>query len=169
MAGAQDNLIHEYRNWVRLFILIDHGGRQICRDVLFKNEKLLTDGVQLYKKLQPLRSKICQFKSQRQIIFSPSGFTNHNDFDLTLFTRIIEVLFGKKYESLVEDVRNARNQESHRGNKELSDADIDKLWDRTADMLKKYNFGVSLVDGLKDGDPFSDHRFKDTIISIQGR
>ena len=96
MAGAQDNLIQEYRNWVRLFILIDHGGRQICRDVLFKNEKLPTDGVQLYKKLQPLRSKICQFKSQRQIISSPSGFTNYNDFDLTLFTRIIEVLFGKK-------------------------------------------------------------------------
>ena len=169
MASAKDNFSQEYRNWVRLFILIDHGGRQLCHDVLFKKENWPTDGVQLYQKLQPLQSKICQFKNQRQVISPPSGFVDHNDFDLTLFTKIIEVTFGKKYESLVKDVRNARNQESHRGNKELSDTDFDKLWRDTADMLENHGFDLSLVDGLKDGDPFSDNRFKDKVISIQGR
>ena len=36
-------------------------------------------------------------------------------------------------------------------------------------MLEKYGFDVPLVNGLKDGDPFLDHRFKDIAISIQVR
>ena len=48
MAAAKDK-ISQYKNWVRIFLLIDYGGREVCRDVLFNKEKWPTDGVELYK------------------------------------------------------------------------------------------------------------------------
>ena len=35
-------------------------------------------------------------------------------------------------------------------------------------MLEKHCFNLQLVDDLKAGDPSSDQRFKDFVISIQG-
>lgn len=40
MAAAKDNLSQDYRNWFQVFILIDFGGRQLCRDLLFKKKKI---------------------------------------------------------------------------------------------------------------------------------
>ena len=68
----------------------------------------------------------------------------------------MEVIFGIKYESLVKDSRNLRNQGSRRGNKELPDTDFDNPWKCTAGILQKHNFDLSLVDDLKEGDPFSE-------------
>ena len=69
----------------------------------------------------------------------------------------------------MKDVRNARNQESCRGNKELSGTDFDKHWKDTAAMLENHGFDMTLVDGLKGGDAYFDYLFKDIIISILGR
>ena len=69
----------------------------------------------------------------------------------------------------MKDVRNTRNQESCRWNKELSGIDFDKHWKDTAAMLENHGFDMSLNDGLKGGDPFLDYLFKDIIISILGR
>ena len=163
------NDLSQYKNWLRLFTLVDYGGRRLCYDVLFNKENLPTDGVELYRKLEPLKSRICRFDDQRGTLCPRNGFTNHNDFDLTLYTRIKEVMFGSKYASLVKKLRDERNNQCHKGNKELADADFDKLWKCTADMLEKFGFDLSLVDGLKDGDPFLDQRFKDITTSIQGK
>ena len=91
MGAAKENLIQGYRNWLRVFILIDYVGGELCSDVLFKKENWPTDGVQLYKRLEPKQSRICRFKNQRQILCPSRGITNCNDFDLTLFVRIIEI------------------------------------------------------------------------------
>ena len=168
MAAAKDK-ISQYKNWVRIFLLIDYGGREVCRDVLFNKEKWPTDGVELYKKLKPLQSKICRFKSQCETLCPSHGKTDHNKFDLTLFTGIIDVIFGSTYKSLVKDLRDARNNECHRGNKELSNTEFNDLWKHTTDMLQKYGFNITSVDNLRAGDPFLDRRFNDVVSSIQGR
>ena len=85
--------------WVFIFILIDYSDRQASRDAPFKKENWLTDGVQLYKILESEQSRICRFKNQRQFLCPSSGISNYIDFDLTLFTRIIEAIFGSKYKS----------------------------------------------------------------------
>ena len=99
MAAAKNSLSQEHRNWVQIFILIDYSGRQVSRDVPFKKENSLTGGVQFYKRLEPEQSRICSFKNQCEILCPSSGISNCNDFDLTSFTRIIEAIFGSKYES----------------------------------------------------------------------
>ena len=51
--------------------------------------------------------------------------------------------------------------------KELPDSDFNTLWKSAADISLKYGFDFSLVNGLKDDDPFLDQQFKDIIICIQ--
>ena len=62
MAAAKANLIQEYRNWIRVFILLDCDGGERCLHVFFKKENWPSDGVQLHKRLKPEQSRICSFK-----------------------------------------------------------------------------------------------------------
>ena len=70
MAEVQDNLIQEDKNWIWVYILTDYGGGELCLDVLFIKENRSTDGVQLYKRLEPEQLRICWLKNQRQIFWS---------------------------------------------------------------------------------------------------
>ena len=147
MATAKDNVNKEYRNWVRLFMLIDYSGRKPCSDVLFKKGKRPTYGVQFFRRPECEQLRICQFTDEHQIF---SRFRNHHDFHLGLFMRIIEIIFGSKYESLVKVLRTLSN----RDNKELSDTDFGTLWKCSGDILQNQGFDLSLVDDLKDCDLF---------------
>ena len=167
MATEKD-MSSEYKNWNRLFQLIDHGGKNICYNVLFKKEKWPTDGKKLYQKLQPHLSKICKFKKQRKILGPSNRSTDYKKFDLTLFTRIIEVMFGSKYKLLVKDLRDARNKECHRGDKTLSNPDFNQLWKRAEDMLQKHGFDVTSVKDLRTCDSSLDQQLKDIAI-VKGR
>ena len=169
MAAGKGNLRQEYEKWFRLTTLIDFAGRHLCYDVLFKKEKLPTDGAQLYTELEGLKSKICRFPDQREIALPSSKITDHNKFDLTLFTSIIENKFGDKYKTLVGDLRGVRNKEFHRGNKRLTDTEFDHLWNETTSMLENHGFDIKLVDDLKTSNPFSHQKFKDvTILNLLG-
>ena len=159
MAVSKANLIQESRYYVRVFILIGYGGGDRCHDVLLKKGNWSSAGVQLYKRLKPEQSRICWFNNQHQVLCQPSGIANYKDFDLTFFTRIIEVIFESKYGLWVNNMRNLRSQECHRSNKEVPNTDFDNIWKLTA-MLEKCIFDLSLVDDLKDGD-----RFFGSIIS----
>ena len=61
MTAAKD-ISEEYENWLRLMTLVDFAGRSLCRDVLFKIEKLPEDEVQLFKVLEPLKYVVIQTK-----------------------------------------------------------------------------------------------------------
>ena len=165
MATGKD-ITQEYENWLRLVTLVDFAGRDLCRDVLFNKENKSEDEVELFKLLKPLESKICPFKDQHKILCPSTGKTDHSKFDVTLFTNIIKVLFKDKYKSLVEDLKQARNRESHRGDKSLSDSDFNQLWNDTSNMLVSHGFESKLVDEVKECDLFSHQKFKDIVLSI---
>ena len=63
MAAAKNSLSQEYRNWVRVFALVDYVGKKPCPDVLFKSKDWLTAGLQFCKRLEPEQSRICRFKN----------------------------------------------------------------------------------------------------------
>ena len=168
MAAASITLSQEYEKWLRIMTLIDFAGRRLCQDVLFTQEKLPADGTLLYEELKDLKSAICRFPDQYEILCPANGITDHTKFDLTLLTSIINKKFGNKYKSLVNDLRDARNRECHRGNKILSAAEFEQLWNDTTDMLTQYGFDVSLVNELKGCDIFSQYQLQDIAISIQG-
>ena len=169
MAASKDNFSKEYINGIRLFILSDIGCRQVCHDVLFHREKLPRDGRQLYNILKPQESDICQYQNQYEILCPLNGYTDYTKLDITLLLSIIKVMLRGKYNQLVKDLRYVRNRECHRGDKNLSDTKFKMLWEETANILDKYGFDFTLVDGLKAGDPFLDPHFKNIAISIKGR
>ena len=168
MAKAKD-ISQEYENWLRFMTLVDFAGRSLCRDVLFNQENLPEDEVQLFNQLKPLESKICPFKDQREILCPSSGKTDHRKFDVTLFTNIIKVLFKDKYKSLVDDLKSARNKESHRGDKSLSENDFNQLWNDTSKMLVSHGFESKLVDEVKECDFFSHQKYRDIALSFLGK
>ena len=162
-----DDLRKEYANWLRIAVLVDFAGRRLCYDVLFNKEKLPKDGQLLYKELENLKRK--QFnREQREKLFPANEITDYTTFDVTLLTKIIESKYGNKYERLVKDLRNARNKESHRGSKELSNNEFNQLWDGITNMLKQHPFNLQLVGDLKNCDIFANQLYRDVAISIQG-
>lgn len=167
MATAKDEISKEYENWLRLMTLIHFGGKHLCRDVLFKQENLPTDGALLFKALEPIKSKM-KFADQREIICPTTGITDSGEFDLTLFTSVIENLFKGKYTSLVKDLRNARNTTFHKGNTRLSDNKFKKLWYETIYMLHGHGLDLQLVVDLEMCDLLSHQQYKRTVIFIQG-
>ena len=166
MTAANNNLFKEYEKWFRVTILIDFAGRHLCHTVLHIKEHLPTDGAKLCKELEGFKSKICRYKDQQEILCPSNGITDENKFDLTLYTSIIDKKFPKKYDSLVTDLRNSRNTESHRGNKNLSDLEFNQLWNDTAQMLQKHGFDLQLVGSLRTCDFFLDNQFKDIAMHI---
>ena len=157
MAVAMDNLSQEYENWLRLTILVDFSGRNLCHNVLFVQEQLPTDGKLLYNELE---SVSCHYNDQCEILRPTSGITNCDKFDVTLYTKVIKGKFGNKYDSLVNDLRDARNKLFHTGKKEIPDKEFNQLLKDTTDMLQKHNFDFSLVDGLKMSGIFSHKQFR---------
>ena len=169
MAPSKCSFSQEYINGLRLLILSDIGCKEVCRDVLFNRERWSKDGVKLYNILKPRASDICQFRKQYELLCPSDGYTDYLKFDATLFFRIIKVMCERKYDELVKDLKYVRNRVFHRGNKELSDTDFNKLWKSTGSILLRHGFDLAIVDGLETGDPFLDQRFKDSAIFFQGR
>ena len=162
MATAKD-ISQEYENWLRLTTLVDFAGRSLCRNVLFKLEKLPEDEVQLFKVLEPIKSKICHFQEQKEILCPSAGKTDHSKFDVTLFTSILKVKYGNKHKILVDDLRKARNQLFHKGNKSISDFRFNQLWKDISQMLVKHGFDPTLVDELEKYDRVSLQKFSDIL------
>ena len=165
MAVANNNLFQDYEKWLRLATLIDFAGRHLCHTVLHAKEHLPTDGAELYKELEGFKSKICRYKDQQEILCPSNGITDENKFDVTLYTNITEKKFPKRYDSLVTDLRNARNTECHRGNKKLSDSEFNQLWNDTTQMLQKHGFDIQLVGSLRTCGLSSDNQFKDIAMN----
>ena len=169
MTAAKGNSSKEYRNCVQDFIVIDYSARKLCSNVLFKKEMWPTDGVELYRRQESEQSRICQLNNEYQILCLSGGFIDHHDFDVTFFTRVIEIIFGSKYQSLLKDLRNSRNQECHKSNKELPNTELEAFWKCTADILQNHGFNLSLGDEFKDYDLFLDQRVQGIVICVQGR
>lgn len=166
MAASNNNLLKEHEKWLRVATLIDFAGRHLCHTVLHVKEQLSTDGAKLYQELEGLKSKICRFKDQQEVLCPSSGITDESKFDLTLYTSVIEKKFPNKYNSLLTDLRKFRNSEFHRGNKSLSDKEFNQLWNSTTHMLESHGFDLQLTGDLKTCDLSTDQQFKDIAMQI---
>ena len=166
MAAPGSKLLVEYEKWFRVATLIDFAGRNLCYKVIHVDENIPTDGAKLYQELISLKSQICRYQSQHEVLCPSSGITDERKFDLTLYTSIIEKKFPRKYDQLVADLRQSRNTEFHRGDKSLSDKEFDQLWNETTQMLVSHGFDIQLVGDLKTCDLSSTQKFNDSVMNI---
>ena len=151
-----DEVRQGYDQYSRLVTTIEFGGVTICKNILFNVEKLPMDGTMLYHALKPHKT-IARFKGQYSILFPHSGYTDISKFDLILFLRVIEVMFGSKYIELVLELRSLRNSIHHRGSKRFFRNEFDKLWNNTMAVLEKHGFDLTLI---------NEFRWEDNVIFI---
>ena len=123
-----DNLSKNYQSWLRLVTLIDHAGKKICYDIFHIKEGLPTDGNLLYNFLKNNKQQMNQTRSQLVILYPQNQITDESKFDLTLYTRIIYGLYGRRYTDFLDDIRDLRNTEFLRGRSKISDAEFQNLW-----------------------------------------
>ena len=108
-------IYQNHENWLRLVVLIDYGGLKLFKEVLHTKEGLPEDGSQLYHELLPYKDKM-QFPDQKEILCPQSGVTDESKFDITLYTKLIEKMFKGRYQDLIKDLRQNRNNLYHMAN-----------------------------------------------------
>ena len=144
MAGEQ--IAIQYENWIRLLTLIHCVGLEVCKNILHHMENLPVDGVQLYQVLNGKRVEFDRLlrknvlkQDQYNFIFPGNGVTDISKFDITLFTFVITVMFGKpKYQQLVGELRKWRNEEFHQGEIKMTKVDFDIKWNAIFQLVGNY-------------------------------
>lgn len=133
-------------NWLRLVTLVDYAGEVLGKKV-FEDEGMPSDGVELYKQLK--KYDIRNLKDdQEKIVFPKEKRTDVHEFDITLWTHLIQQMFksGKKtkYYHLTKTLRDIRNPLSHMSllGKEISDLDFEEKWKSTCAKLKECSFKI---------------------------
>ena len=134
--------------WLRLVTLTDYAGLKLCKDVLHRKEGLPDDGAQLYCRLKDFKNKM-QFKSQKEILSPTNGIIDESKLDITLYTKLIEVMFKPKYDLLIKDLRENRNVLCHMANKDISESEFEKKWKHVCEILERHDF-TEKVENLKN-------------------
>ena len=140
---------HNTEKWLRLVTLINHAGKQLCKDVLHTKEDLPCNGAQLYRKLKVYK-KEWRLKDQEEILCPPNGITDEDKFDIILYTDLIDVMFKTKYKSLITDLRTYIKRLCDMARKDISESEFNKEWNNACFMLRKHGFADTVAD-LKAG------------------
>ena len=144
MAG--EKIAVKYENWIRLVTLIHYVGFEVCKYIVHTVENLPVDGADLYQVLNGKRADFDKLlrknvlkQDQYDFIFPGNGVTDIKKFDITLFTFVLSVMFGKrKYQQLVEELRKWRNEEFHQGQIEMTKVDFDNKWNAFLQLVGNY-------------------------------
>ena len=150
MDFSDDILWKSYEKWLRIMTLVHYGGKKICYKLLHSKEYFPSDGSKFYVYLSFWRQEIKPEGHQVEILFPANEITDETNFDISLYTRIIQGIYGKKYKKLVQHLRTLRNSEFHRGKIHLTAVEFEKIWANTLNILRLHDFDVDSVAGLKD-------------------
>ena len=150
MPSPLDILCKRYEKWLRLLILIHHAGTKICHCLLHTERRLPNDGKELYKFLRINKERIKADEYQKCILYPPDQNTDESNFDITLYTKIIKGLYGRKYDTLVGDLRKLRNNIWYKGDPELTEEEFENLWEEASKTLTSHHFDMNSVAGLKE-------------------
>ena len=146
MAGGGQQIALKYENWIRLLTLIHCVGFEVCEKILHQFENLPVDGAQLFQSLNTKRAEFDRLlrknvlkQDQYDFIFPRNGITDIKQFDITLFTFVIIVMFGKhKYQPLIDELRKWRNEEFHQGQIEMTKIDFHNKWNGFLQLVGNY-------------------------------
>ena len=147
----------KYENWLRILTFIHFAGWTACKHVLHNLEHLPINAGQLYNALKAkesqfkkLRSKNIIKQNQYDLIFPANGLTDISKWDITLFTLVIRVMFGKqKYQMLVDELRDWRNENFHKGKVWFSKNEFNQKWNDLLHFFGQYGVNVNRIAKLK--------------------
>ena len=163
MASLTD-IWNKYRKWCRLVILLHEGGEIVCKDILCKiGVTNVTDGVEIYQKLEPYKETIKKMRGyQKKVLLPDNKVIDTAKLDFALNTHIIEILdTGKKHLS-IKELRDMRNELFHMPDhqRDMAEEQFNKYWDQISQVLICLGYNMNLLIGLKTVDHLSERRMK---------
>lgn len=162
--------LHEaYARYNRLTNLMDFASKKLCSNVFIK-ENFPSNGQLLYNRLKEC---LCQenFNSKDLIsLFPSSGKTDVLEWDLNLFMKVIEELFGQTYCELLRDLRQRRKCLHDKGNKELSSDEYDTFYRGAKEILGIHGFAFNMLSecGWEDTFLIRKEYMNNVIFTTQG-
>ena len=167
---------NKYRRWCRLVILLHEGGETVYKDTLYKiGVTDITDGAEIYRKLEPYKAEIKKMASfQKKPLLPPGKVIDTNALDFSLHMHIIKILDTARYSS-IDKLRIERNTLFHMPDDErdMTEQQFQANWDRISQLLTDLNFSMKSLSGLKTDNHLSEEnqkRFKDALLQrMEGR
>ena len=150
----------KYKNWLRVVGLIQYAGKQLCHKILHIEEKIPCDGKEIYRRLERYKNNL-HYKLYEEILCPPNKVIDEKRFDLLVYTTIIYYMFGDKYDKLLEDIGNMRDEIFHMQHDSICNTDFEQRWNEACYMLHEHKFDdIELLKTLKTCDPFSVEEYK---------
>lgn len=159
MASLPD-IWNKYRKWCRLVMLLHEGGETVCKDILDKlGVTDITDGGELYRKLEIHKTKIKKLAPYQQKILLPySKVIDKTKLDVSLNTHIIAILDTAKTYPLIGKLRDKRNELFHMpdSKRNMAEQQFKDDWDEISQLLIKLGCSLNFLNGLKTDDHLSE-------------
>ena len=137
--------------------------------------KDITDGADIYQKLEPHEGEIKKMGIFQQKILLPSSkVIDTTNLDLSLYTFIIRLLDTAKEYPLIEKLRSMRNRLYHmsEGERDMLEEQFNDCWDQISQLLTDLGYNMNLLSSLKTDDHLSEGCLKDLqegLHSMEGR
>ena len=175
MDSLQD-IWDKYQKWCRLVILLHEGGETICKDILYKMGIAdLSNGAEIYQKLETHKEKIKKMAFYQQKILLPYGkVIDTSKLDVSLQTHIIRILDTTKNYPLIGKLRDHRNELFHMSEcrRDMTERQFKKYWDQISELLTAHCFDVNKLNYLKTDNHLNrthEKRFKDILHHVKGK
>lgn len=140
----------DYENWLRLVVLINCRGKRLCHEVLHKKEHI-RDGAQLYSELEIHKDKI-HYQIHEKVFCPSNKIIDESKFDLMIYGAVIRMLFGAKYEKLIDEVRTKRSNIFQMTDESICGANFNEEWNEVGTMFRKHDLDIKSLDDLRTCD-----------------
>ena len=170
MSSPQD-IWNKFEKWCRLVILVQEGGESVCKEIIYTEMGVLTDGREMYKYLKKYETDIKKskmFSYQKRALLPDDENIDKKKLDVPLFTYIIQILDKTNKYSSIEKLRYKRNELFHMEEvrRNMSVQQFDNLWDEVSQLLNDLNVNKSLLNSLKSDNLFMHQYHKATLDYI---
>lgn len=194
MASAKDISINPgHVRWFRLEILLEYYGKEVLKKIFHRNIRAPDNGTKdLYDFLLKFKNTLQIYPEERIKLFPPSGITYEEEFDISLFGRIIrtilciycknknndfsqqDLIHVKKDINFTNMIMNWRNTLYHEGDKDITEIKFEEWWYKILSRLSSQTYcpvDMASVSDLKDGDIFSNNKYQGRaqFLLCQGR
>ena len=134
----------------------------------------MVDGAELYKKLEPYKSKIKKLGFyQRKVLLPDNEVIDITKMDISLSTHIIQILDIHKNYPQIADLRYERTELffTPEGKRGMTEQEFGEYWDRISQLLASLNYDMNLIKCLKNAEHLSQEHekiLKDITHKIKG-
>ena len=172
MASSPADVWNKYRKWCRLVILLHEGGEDLVKDILGKMGVNITDGAEIYQKLEPYKKMIKKTIPHylQKTLLPPSKDIDTTELDFSARCHIIAVLDTHKQYQSIGKLRKRRNDLFHMSveKRDMTEQQFNNQWNEISQLLTCLGYDVNILVGIKTDNHLKEQH-KKILDHIEGR